>query len=101
MTSHTHLRTCRGTGWPTADVVTHVRLWDNGAAWNQVHLGVDVYDWSLLDQFVAQAQQVWPSVAFSYVISATPAWLADPDCMNDPVSLYESLLQFLALATAS
>ena len=78
-------RLCQSSGWPTADTVTHVRLWDNGAAWSQVHLGVDTYDWAVLDQAVAQAQQVWPNVAFTYVISSTPAWLADPACLNDPV----------------
>lgn len=41
-------------GWPSG--VTHVRIWDMGVTWRDIHLGVDVYDWSKLDAVVGQIQ---------------------------------------------
>lgn len=60
--------------WPPQ--VTHVRLWDNGVAWCQVHTGPGVFDWTLLDALVAKAE----GRHLTYVIAGTPRWLArDPD----------------------
>jgi hypothetical protein len=43
--------------WPSAGL-THVRIWDMGVTWRDIHLNVDVYDWSKLDQVVAQIESV-------------------------------------------
>lgn len=59
--------------WPSSGV-THVRIWDIGVSWREIHHGVDVYDWSRLDQVVAQAQSIGAKI--TYVIGATPQWLA-------------------------
>jgi len=69
-------------GWP-GDGITHVRVWDSGAAWCQIHSAVDTYDWSALDQEVAQAEAVWPGVQIMYTIGGCPQWLAKyPDQAN-------------------
>jgi hypothetical protein len=44
-------------GWP-ASGVTHVRIWDIGVSWREIHLGKDVYDWSRLDAVVNQIQSI-------------------------------------------
>lgn len=59
-------------GWPTG--VTNTRIWDIGVAWREIHLGVDVYDWSRLDAVVAQIEAIGSKA--TYVIGATPQWLA-------------------------
>ena len=47
-------------------------LLDSGNAWNQIHLGVDTYDWAGLDQEVAQSIQVWgPGTQFTYTVGGT------------------------------
>lgn len=56
--------------WP--DEVTHVRLWDNGVTWRDIHTGPDTYNWTLLDALVAKAG----ARHVTYVIGATPRWLA-------------------------
>jgi hypothetical protein len=56
--------------WPSE--VTHVRIWDNGASWRDIHKGVDQYDWSLLDQLVNKAS----GKTIVYTIGACPQWLA-------------------------
>ena len=35
-------------GWPSQ--TTHVRIWDIGVTWANIHGGVDRYDWTRLDQ---------------------------------------------------
>jgi len=59
-------------GWDAG--VTNGRIWDMGAAWNSIHLGVDVYNWDTLDAIVGQMESMGMSI--TYVISATPLWLA-------------------------
>ena len=59
-------------GWDTG--VTNGRIWDIGAAWNSIHLGVDTYNWDTLDQIVGQMESMGMSI--TYVIAATPLWLA-------------------------
>ena len=61
-------------GWPAPGEVTDARIWDIGAAWNQIHLGVDTYDWSRLDSVVAQMEGMGSRI--TYVIGACPLWLA-------------------------
>jgi len=60
-------------GWPSSGV-SHVRIWDIGAAWNQIHQGPGVYDFGVLDNVVNQALSVGAKI--TYVIGATPRWLA-------------------------
>jgi len=60
-------------GWPSSGV-THVRIWDIGVSWREIHLGVDVYDWSRLDAVVNQIKSTGGLI--TYVIGATPQWLA-------------------------
>lgn len=68
--------------WP-ADGITHLRVWDSGAAWCQIHTGVDSYDWTALDAEVAQAEAVFPGVSIMYTIGGCPLWLAKyPDNPN-------------------
>ena len=56
--------------WPAE--VTHVRLWDNGVAWKDIHTAPDTYDWSKLDALVTKAG----NRHITYVIAACPRWLA-------------------------
>jgi hypothetical protein len=52
--------------------VTHLRLWDVGVTWKDIHTAPDTYDWTLLDTLVAKAG----NRHLTYVIAATPRWLA-------------------------
>lgn len=56
--------------WPGD--MTHYRIWDAGAAWCQVHLGPDEYDWSRLDELVDRAK----GKHITYVVGGCPRWLA-------------------------
>jgi hypothetical protein len=60
-------------GWDSSGY-THGRIWDMGAAWNQIHLGIDVYDWGMLDEIVAQMGSF--GMHITYTIGACPQWLA-------------------------
>lgn len=60
-------------GWPSSGV-THVRIWDMGVSWREIHVGPDTYDWSNLDQVVAKVESIGARI--TYVIGATPQWLA-------------------------
>ena len=71
--------------WPT-NGITHVRIWDVGAAWCQIHTGVDLYDWTTLDTVVTQVFALYPSAKITYTIGGTPLWLADPTCVDDPAN---------------
>lgn len=44
-------------GWPSSGV-DHVRIWDIGVTWRDIHVGVDAYDWSRLDAVVAQIESI-------------------------------------------
>lgn len=62
-------------GWPANDGgLTHVRIWDIGVAWNQIHYGSGKYDWSRLDMVVAQAQSFGAKI--TYAVGGCPLWLA-------------------------
>jgi len=57
---------------PVPDEVTHVRIWDSGAAWCQIHVAPNSYDWTRLDELVAKCH----GKHITYVISGCPRWLA-------------------------
>ena len=56
--------------WPTE--VTHIRIWDIGCTWRDIHTAPDTYNWDRLDAVVAKAA----GRHLTYVIAATPKWLA-------------------------
>ena len=65
------------TGWPAE--TTHIRLWDVGVTWRDIHTAPGTFDWTRLDMLVAQAG----GRHLTYVIGATPRWLAkDPNTTN-------------------
>jgi hypothetical protein len=60
-------------GWDALPAeVTHLRLWDVGVTWRDIHVGPDSYNWTRLDSLVDKAG----GRHLTYVIAATPAWLA-------------------------
>lgn len=60
--------------WP--DEATHVRLWDIGVAWCEIHTGPGTYDWARLDELVDRCGDRH----VTYVVAGTPRWLArDPN----------------------
>lgn len=60
-------------GWDGSGI-THGRIWDMGVAWNNIHLGIDSYDWNALDVIVSKMKS--NNMHITYVIGATPLWLA-------------------------
>jgi hypothetical protein len=52
--------------------ITHLRLWDCGVTWRDIHLGPDTYDWTRLDQLVSSAG----GRHVVYTVGACPQWLA-------------------------
>lgn len=50
-----------------------VRIWDNGVRWDQIESAPGVYDWTLLDQVVANAEAVG-ATQILYVLGGTPVW---------------------------
>ena len=60
-------------GWP-GEGISNGRIWDMGVAWNQIHNGVDDYNWALLDSVVSQMES--QGMQITYVIGACPLWLA-------------------------
>ncbi len=52
-----------------------IRIWDNGVRWDQVNTAKGVYDWTLLDQVVANAEATGAQ-DIMYVMGYTPAWAA-------------------------
>jgi hypothetical protein len=58
--------------WPTE--VTHARIWDMGVSWRDIHIAVDVYDWTRLDTVVDR--MVAAGVNITYCVGLTPQWLA-------------------------
>ena len=60
--------------WPTE--ATHIRLWDIGVAWCEIHHGPGQYDWTRLDELVERCGDRH----VTYVVAGTPRWLArDPN----------------------
>lgn len=68
---------------PTAeDRFGGIRIWDNGVRWDQVNTAQGVYDWTVLDQVVANARATGAQ-DIMYVLGYTPAWAASnlkPPC---------------------
>lgn len=59
-----------------------IRIWDNGVRWNQVNTAKDEYNWTVLDQVVANARATGAQ-DIMYVLGYTPAWAASnlkPPC---------------------
>jgi hypothetical protein len=52
-----------------------IRIWDNGVRWDEVNTAAGVYDWTLLDQVVANAEATGAQ-RIMYVLGSTPSWLA-------------------------
>ncbi len=59
--------------WPSVPF-TSWRVWDSTVDWPRVETSRGVYNWSLLDQYVALAQQ--HNVQLIYVLGNTPQWAA-------------------------
>src|SRR4051794_13991546 len=57
--------------WPAIRFGT-VRLWDTHTQWAEVNPSRGVYDWSLLDEYMALAEQ--HGVEILYTVGLTPAW---------------------------
>ncbi len=54
-------------GWPS-NGVSSSRIWDIGATWRDIHLNVDVYDWSKLDQVVSQMQSIGSKIIYVSIL---------------------------------
>lgn len=52
-----------------------VRIWDNGVRWDEINTAPGVYDWSTLDQVVANAEAAGAKEIL-YVLGSTPLWAA-------------------------
>ena len=60
---------------PIGDV-THIRLWDVGCTWKDIHTAPDSYNWARLDMLMDK----YKGKHITYVIAATPQWAAkDPN----------------------
>lgn len=90
--------------WPTIN--THIRIWDAGVTWKDIHLAPNVCDWSRLDSIV----NAHPGANFTYVIHGTPLWLAEhvlqdyapwigPGCNCAPTSMTHWQWFVIQLAT--
>ncbi|HPE11244.1 MAG: endo-1,4-beta-xylanase [Actinobacteria bacterium] len=64
-----------------------IRIWDNGVRWDEVNTAPGVYDWTLLDQVVANAEATGAQ-RIMFVLGSTPSWLATdtsvPNYLNAP-----------------
>lgn len=57
-----------------------IRLWDSQVYWRQIHLGVDVYDWTRLDYLI---NDLYEGKNIVFVIGGCPQWIArNPDQTN-------------------
>jgi|HubBroStandDraft_1064217.scaffolds.fasta_scaffold74335_2 hypothetical protein len=64
--------------WPTAQFGT-VRLWDTNTAWGEISSASGVYDWSVLDHWLATAQSHGVN-DLMYTFGKTPGWASSkPD----------------------
>jgi len=78
--------------WPTVSSQTNpfsvVRLWDTGTSWCTVERTQGVFDWHLLDEYVAVSQA--NGVHVLYEVGQTPTWASsdptDTSCRNVPGS---------------
>jgi hypothetical protein len=60
------------------------RMWDAGAAWSQVNTASGVYDWTLMDTWLSEAQE--HGVSMLYNLARTPTWASsvptDSSCID-------------------
>ena len=60
---------------PVGDV-THVRLWDCGITWKDIHMAPGSFNWARMDKLMDE----YEGKHITYVIAATPQWAAaDPN----------------------
>ncbi len=60
----------------------YIRLWDMGVAWRDVNPAPGVFNWTVLDQRIAQANAAGAKVL--YVAGLTPVWAAANPTDGDP-----------------
>lgn len=70
-----HVHYLSNEGASTAQKFGAVRIWDNNVRWDQVNTAPGVYDWTLLDRVVANAQAAGAKEIL-YVLGGTPEWAA-------------------------
>ncbi len=71
-----HVSGVQDGAWPDANVpFGSLRLWDSGTAWSQVETVKGTYNWALLDQSVANAEQ-HKVKDILLVLGSTPTWNA-------------------------
>jgi len=69
-----------GTPWPTMPIYG-LRLWDTDTAWAQLNTASGVYDWTVLDSWIAAAAS--HNTELIYTFGQTPAWASsDPNDEN-------------------
>ena len=69
--------------WPDANVpFGSVRLWDSGTSWSQIETAPGQYQWDLLDQSVANAEEHGVDDIL-LVLGSTPAWNAKRVVVGD------------------
>lgn len=77
---HVHRLSTDGPQFP--DRFGGIRIWDNGVRWDEVNTDKGVYDWTVLDRVVANAQASGAK-DIMYVLGYTPTWAASnvkPPC---------------------
>jgi hypothetical protein len=74
-----HIPQAKDGVWPDVPIGS-IRLWDTGVSWREINTAPGVYDWSTLDRVVALAKSKGASVL--YVFGNTPAWAAEPGCLE-------------------
>ncbi len=64
------------TAWPNVPVAG-LRMWDDHAAWSLINTAPGVYDWTLMDTWLAEAQTNKADVL--YDLARTPSWAQCPN----------------------
>jgi GH35 family endo-1,4-beta-xylanase len=70
-----HVHYLSNPGSNTTQMFGSIRIWDNQVRWDQVNPAPGTYDWTVLDQVVANAQAVGAKEIL-YVLGSTPLWAA-------------------------
>jgi polysaccharide biosynthesis protein PslG len=72
--------------WPTVSF-SSMRLWDTGTTWFNINTAEGVYDWSVLDEWLAAAGSNHNNEAL-YTFGGVPQWASskpnDPTCRPQP-----------------
>jgi len=73
--------------WPSV-TFSRMRLWDSGVTWQEINTAEGVYDWTLLDEWLADAQA--NNVRILYTFGEVPTWASsnpnDSSCAANPGS---------------